>query len=113
MRPESLGGEHPDELVTQPANGDLLKFTSAETSYRSCWQSETLPRPVRPLSSNGLNTEASTNKSQLTNLLNLTPFTSPSIKKIDHVFEPPELMSGSGIPVTGIRPTTIPTFTNT
>jgi hypothetical protein len=50
---------------------------------------------------------------QFTNLRNLTPFTKPSIKKIDQVLEPPELISGSGIPVIGIFPTTIPTFTNT
>ena len=50
---------------------------------------------------------------QFTNLLNLTLLTRPSIRNTDQVFEPPELINGSGIPVIGIRPITIPTFTNT
>jgi hypothetical protein len=50
---------------------------------------------------------------QFTNLRNLTPFTKPSIRKIDQVLDPPELIRGSGIPVIGIFPTTIPTFTST
>src|SRR5947209_7307960 len=50
---------------------------------------------------------------QFTNLRNLTLFTKPNIRKIDHVFEPPELIKGNGIPVIGILPITIPTFTNT
>ena len=45
---------------------------------------------------------------QFTNLRSRTLFTNPSIRKIDQVFEPPALISGSGIPVTGILPTTIP-----
>jgi hypothetical protein len=49
---------------------------------------------------------------QFTNRRSRTLFTSPSIKKIDKMFDPPALMRGSGIPVTGMRPTTIPTFTN-
>jgi hypothetical protein len=51
--------------------------------------------------------------SQFTNLRNLTLFTKPSIRNTDHVLDPPELISGRGIPVIGIRPTTIPTLTNT
>ena len=50
---------------------------------------------------------------QFTNRRSRTLFTSPSIKNIATIFDPPELISGSGMPVTGIRPTTIPTFTNT
>ena len=50
---------------------------------------------------------------QFTNRRNRTLFTSPSIKNIESVLDPPELINGSGMPVTGIRPTTIPTFTNT
>jgi hypothetical protein len=50
---------------------------------------------------------------QFTNRRSRTLFTSPSIKNIATIFEPPELISGRGMPVTGIRPTTIPTFTNT
>jgi hypothetical protein len=50
---------------------------------------------------------------QLTNRRSRTLFTSPSIMNTENMFEPPELMSGRGIPVTGIRPTTIPTFTRT
>ena len=49
---------------------------------------------------------------QFTKRRSRTLFTSPSIKKVDSVFEPPALMSGRGMPVTGILPTTIPTFTN-
>jgi hypothetical protein len=49
---------------------------------------------------------------QLTNRRSRTLFTSPSIKNIATIFDPPELISGSGMPVTGILPTTIPTFTN-
>jgi hypothetical protein len=37
----------------------------------------------------------------------------PNIKNTERIFEPPELIRGNGIPVTGILPTTIPTFTNT
>jgi len=51
--------------------------------------------------------------SQFTNRRSRTLFTSPSIKNIATIFDPPELISGRGIPVTGILPTTIPTFTNT
>jgi hypothetical protein len=50
---------------------------------------------------------------QFTNRRSRTLFTSPSIKNIATIFDPPELISGSGMPVTGIRPTTIPTFTST
>jgi hypothetical protein len=50
---------------------------------------------------------------QFTNRRSRTLFTSPSIKNIATIFDPPELISGSGMPVTGIRPTTIPTFTKT
>ena len=50
---------------------------------------------------------------QFTNRRSRTLFTSPSIKKIDRILDPPALISGSGTPVTGILPTTIPTFTNT
>src|SRR5581483_10249530 len=50
---------------------------------------------------------------QFTNRRSRTLFTSPSIKNTATIFDPPELISGSGIPVTGILPTTIPTFTNT
>ena len=49
---------------------------------------------------------------QLRNRRSLTLFTSPSIINTENIFEPPELMSGKGIPVTGMRPTTIPTFTS-
>jgi len=52
-------------------------------------------------------------RSQFTNRRSRTLFTSPSIKNIATISDPPELISGSGIPVTGIRPTTIPTFTKT
>jgi hypothetical protein len=48
-----------------------------------------------------------------TNLRSRTLLTSPSIMKFDNTLEPPALIKGSGIPVTGIRPTTIPTFTST
>ena len=37
-------------------------------------------------------------------------FTSPSAKKLVQILEPPELIKGSGIPVTGIKPATIPTL---
>lgn len=40
-----------------------------------------------------------------------TLFTSPSIINMDNVFDPPALMKGSGMPVTGIRPITMPTLT--
>jgi hypothetical protein len=50
---------------------------------------------------------------QLTNRRSRTLLTSPSIKKNATMFDPPELISGRGIPVTGILPTTIPTFTKT
>ena len=46
------------------------------------------------------------------NLLRRTLLTSPSIMKFESTLEPPALISGNGMPVTGIRPTTIPTFTN-
>ena len=49
---------------------------------------------------------------QFTNRRSRTLFTSPNIKNVDNVFEPPALISGSGMPTTGILPTTIPTFTN-
>lgn len=49
---------------------------------------------------------------QFTNRRSRTLFTSPSIRNTEKIFEPPELINGRGIPVTGIRPTTIPTFTN-
>ena len=51
-------------------------------------------------------------KIQLTNRRSRTMFTSPSIRNVDKVLDPPELISGNGMPVTGILPTTIPTFTN-
>jgi len=50
---------------------------------------------------------------QFKNRRSLTLFTRPSIRKTDQVLEPPKLISGSGMPVTGMRPTTIPTFTST
>jgi len=49
---------------------------------------------------------------QFTKRRSRTLFTSPNIKNVDNVFEPPALISGSGMPTTGILPTTIPTFTN-
>src|SRR5262249_27797506 len=49
---------------------------------------------------------------QLTKRRSRTLFTRPSIKNVDSVFEPPALIRGRGMPVTGILPTTIPTFTN-
>ena len=49
---------------------------------------------------------------QFTKRRNRTLFTSPSIKNTDRRLEPPLLISGKGMPVTGIRPTTIPMFTN-
>ena len=56
---------------------------------------------------------AVSSRRQCANLLVLTLFTRPSIRKTDQVFDPPELIRGSGMPVTGIRPTTMPTFTRT
>ena len=50
---------------------------------------------------------------QFTNLRSRTLLTKPSIRNIDKILEPPALISGSGMPVTGIRPTTIPTLTST
>lgn len=49
---------------------------------------------------------------QFTNRRSLTLWTRPSIRKVDSVLEPPALISGSGIPVIGMRPTTIPIFTS-
>ena len=49
---------------------------------------------------------------QFTKRRSRTLFTSPNIKNVDNVFEPPALISGSGMPTTGILPTTIPIFTN-
>lgn len=49
----------------------------------------------------------------VTERLSLTLFTRPNIKKTESTLDPPELMRGRGMPVTGIRPTTIPTFTST
>jgi hypothetical protein len=48
---------------------------------------------------------------QFTNLRSRMLFTSPSSMKFDKIADPPALIKGRGIPVTGIRPTTIPTFT--
>lgn len=50
---------------------------------------------------------------QFTNRLRRTLFTSPSIKKLDKILDPPALISGRVMPVTGIRPTTMPAFTST
>jgi hypothetical protein len=50
---------------------------------------------------------------QFTKRLRRTLFTSPSIKKFDKTLDPPALISGNGIPVVGIRPTTIPALTST
>ena len=49
---------------------------------------------------------------QFTKRRSRTLFTNPNIKNVESVFEPPALISGRGMPVTGILPTTIPTFTN-
>lgn len=54
-----------------------------------------------------------TGKLQFTKRRNRTLFTSPSIRNIDNMLDPPALISGKGMPVTGMRPTTIPTFTRT
>ena len=71
------------------------------------------PRSLCPFSFDLLCNYHKLNDAQFTNLRNLTLFTNPSIRKTDHVFDPPELIRGSGIPAIGIRPTTIPTLTST
>ena len=50
---------------------------------------------------------------QFTKRRRRTLLTSPNIINVESVLEPPALISGRGIPVTGIRPITIPTFTST
>jgi len=50
---------------------------------------------------------------QFTKRRRRTLLTRPSIRNIDNILEPPALISGRGIPVTGMRPTTIPTLTRT
>jgi hypothetical protein len=71
------------------------------------------PRSLCPFSFDLLCNYHQLSDAQFTNLRNLTLFTNPSIRKTDHVFDPPELIRGSGIPAIGIRPTTIPTLTST
>jgi hypothetical protein len=87
---------HPSERIPRCA----LPFKNR--AQRSGTRSPSLPERAHPALC-----------AQFTNRRSRTLFTSPSIKNIATIFDPPELISGSGMPVTGIRPTTIPTFTST
>ena len=77
-------------------------------------QSETLLScSVRPYLIQVCRTSPVQGRNQVADRLSLTLLTRPSNKKTDRIFDPPELISGRGIPATGIRPTTIPTLTST
>ena len=105
--PQNLVQPKPDYFLPSRARYRPLRLISYDAEERRPGRSDPCfvvgPRPASPFSASR----------QFTNRRNRTLFTSPSIKNIESVLDPPELINGSGIPVTGIRPTTIPTFTNT
>ena len=91
--------------VAQRLLASARRFQSFSSAPNKNFELPNLLQPPR------LN-RAVSGSAQFTNRRSRTLFTSPNIKNVDNVFEPPALISGSGMPTTGILPITIPTFTN-
>ena len=104
---ENNAREHPAGPVTPRGigdNGDKLQLaSSARLALRNPVQN---PNPFTLKLQ-----DLASRTPQFKNRQSRTLLTSPSIINIDNVFEPPALIRGSGMPTTGIRPMTIPTFT--
>ena len=114
----SSTGSQPDpyDAVLQPGNHPISSVASARVPGAPRSEFPSAPNKKFVLQTKNKKTDeqakACSTWNQFTKRLSRTLFTSPNIKNVDSVFEPPALISGRGMPVTGILPTTIPTFTN-